>query len=200
MADDVELIGGQEKRPIVLVDYDEAWSTRYDVERARIEVALDDVVHRTAHVGSTSVPGLSAKPIIDIQLAVLDPDDEGPYLGRLERIGYVLRVRQTGHRMLRTLELDVHIHVCPLDSGWERRHLLFRDWLRHSDEDRRLYGQAKADLARRDWPTMNHYADAKSEVIIDITNRAEDWAARTRWDLTTRPPIRRTDIGAGGAG
>ena len=53
----------------------------------------------------------------------------------------------------------------------------------HSDEDRRLYGLAKADLARRDWPTMNDYADAKSEVIIDITNRAEDWAASTRWAL-----------------
>jgi len=178
---EVELIGGPEKRSIVLVDYDEAWSARYDTERVRIESALGNMVHRTAHVGSTSVPGLFAKPIIDIQVAVPDPDDEGSYLDRLEQIGYVLRVREPRHRMLRTPELDVQIHICALGSDWERRHLLFRDWLRHSDEDRRLYGRTKADLARRKWPTMNDYADAKSNVIIAITNRAEDWATSTGW-------------------
>jgi GrpB-like predicted nucleotidyltransferase (UPF0157 family) len=181
--DEVELIGGPEKRSIVLVDYDEAWSVRYDIERERIELALHDVVHRTAHVGSTSVPGLCAKPIIDIQVAVPDPDKEGSYLERLERIGYMLRVRESGHRMLRSPELDSHVHVCVLGSDWERRHLLFREWLRHSEKDRRLYSQAKADLARREWPTMNDSADAKSDVIIDIMNRAEDWAASTQWVL-----------------
>lgn len=181
MPGETELIGGSEKRSIVVVDYDHAWPARYEMERERIEAAMGEVPHRTAHVGSTSVPGLCAKPIIDLQVAVPDPDDEGSYLGRLEGMGYVLRLREAAHRMLRTPELDAHIHVCALGGVWERRHLLFRDRLRCSDDDRRVYAQAKTDLAQREWPSMNDYADAKSNVIRDIMKRAEEWATITQW-------------------
>jgi GrpB-like predicted nucleotidyltransferase (UPF0157 family) len=78
-------------------------------------------------------------------------------------------------------DLNCHLHVCDAGSDWERRHLLFRDWLRHSPEDRRSYDLAKRELARRDWRTMNHYADAKSEVISAIMTRAEAWAAEAGW-------------------
>jgi GrpB-like predicted nucleotidyltransferase (UPF0157 family) len=71
--------------------------------------------------------------------------------------------------------------VCALGSDWHRRHLLFRDWLRRSDGDRRLYGRAKEALARTDWPSMNDYADAKTAVIIEITERAQRWSERTDW-------------------
>ena len=181
MGEHVELIGGVEKRIITMVDHDAAWLHSFEVERSRIDHALSNVAHRVAHVGSTAVPGLSAKPIVDLQLSVSDVEEEGAYLPALESAGYVLRVRERGHRMLRTPALDVHVHVCSIGSDWERRHLLFRDWLRESDVDRARYAEVKVGLAKEDWPSVNHYADAKSGVIEEITIRAEKWAATTGW-------------------
>jgi GrpB-like predicted nucleotidyltransferase (UPF0157 family) len=135
------------------------------------------------HIGSTSVAGLSAKPVIDIQVAVHDPECEVDYLPLLVQAGYVLRVREPMHLMFRTPDLDVQIHVCAAGSDWERRHLLFRDWLRTSEEDRLLYERVKSSLAQTDWPTINHYAEAKSSVINQITSRAEEWATSTQWNV-----------------
>lgn len=181
MSDDGVLLGGREKRTIVLQDWDPTWSTTFDRERQRISSALGAVARRIEHVGSTSVTGLAAKPIIDVQLSVDDVEDEGSYMGPMEKAGYVLRVREPGHRMFRTPELDVQIHVCATGSDWERRHLLFRDWLRRSPEDRARYEAAKRLLARREWGDMNQYADAKSSIIGEISERAESWAASTGW-------------------
>ncbi len=169
--DDV-LIGGRERREIVIADHDPAWADRYDSERTRIEAALGSRVLRIDHVGSTSVPGLAAKPIIDIDLSVADPEDEAAYVPDLERAGFVLRVREPAHRMLRTPERDVHLHVCALGSDWEQRHLVFRDWLRAHSDDQWLYEDAKRELAARQWEDMNDYADAKSTVIAAIMARA----------------------------
>ena len=179
----VEWMDGGEKRPIILVDYDPAWPALYEAARIVIENALGALPHRTSHVGSTSVPRLRAKPIVDIQLSVPNPDDEQPYRAPLETAGYVLRVREPGHRMLRTPTLDAQVHVCAIGSQWEREHLLFRDWLRHSYEDRRLYLDVKEALAPLDWPTVNDYADAKSGVIAQIMLRAEPWAAHVGWSV-----------------
>jgi GrpB-like predicted nucleotidyltransferase (UPF0157 family) len=169
MGEQVELIGGVEKRIIAVVDYDAAWPDYFEVERSRIDQALANVPHRVVHVGSTSVTGVSAKPIVDLQLSVSEDEDEGSYLPALESAGYVLRVRERGHRMLSTPALDVHVHVCSIGSDWERRYLLFRDWLRESEADRAKYPEVNEALARGDWPSMNHYADAKSGVIQEIT-------------------------------
>ena len=177
----IELIGGVEQRILVVVEYDAAWPYYFEVQRARIDHALVNVPHRVVHVGSTAVTGLSAKPIVDLQLSVPDVEDESSYLPLLESAGYVLRVRERGHRMLRTTALDVHVHVCSIGSDWERRHLLFRDWLRESEADRATYAEVKEALAKEDWPSMNHYSDAKSRVIQEITARAERWAAMTGW-------------------
>ncbi|MGK5627825.1 GrpB family protein [Streptomyces sp. URMC 123] len=181
MSDGTELIGGQEKRDIQVVAYDPAWPDAFERERRRIVAALGPVARRVDHVGSTAVPGLVAKPIIDIDLSVPDADDEGAYLGALEAAGYQLRVRQPGHRMVRTPDLGVHVHICAEGSDWERRHLLFRDWLRHDAADREAYGRHKRELARRDWPDMNAYAAAKGTLIAEITERAEAWARATGW-------------------
>jgi GrpB-like predicted nucleotidyltransferase (UPF0157 family) len=183
----MELIGGVEKRTIAVVEYDAAWPHYFGVQRERIDHALADVPHRVVHVGSTAVTGLSAKPIVDLQLSVSDVEDEGSYLPLLESAGYVLRVRKRGHRMLRTAALDVHVHVCSIGSDWERRHLLFRDWLRESEADRAAYAEVKEVLAREDWPSMNHYADAKSRVIQEITAHAERWATTTGWSQANSP-------------
>ncbi|MGZ4675294.1 MAG: GrpB family protein [Acidimicrobiia bacterium] len=173
--DELELIGGRERRPIVVVDHDPAWPQRFAVERARIAAALPDATS-IEHVGSTSVPGLPAKPIVDIQVAV--PGDLDAAIPPLEAAGYELRVREPEHRMLRTPARDVHVHLWadPVDTA---RHLLFRDWLRVSEEDRDLYAATKRELATRDWDDMNDYADAKSPIIASITARAEAWAAST---------------------
>lgn len=169
--DDV-LIGGREQREIVIVDHDVQWADRYEIERARIEQALGDRALRLDHIGSTSVPGLAAKPIVDIDLSVADPEDESTYLPDLEAAGYELRVREPGHRMVRTPARDVHVHVCALGSFWERRHVVFRDWLRAHPDDRQRYEDVKRELAGREWGDMNDYADAKTDVIASIMERA----------------------------
>jgi GrpB-like predicted nucleotidyltransferase (UPF0157 family) len=169
--DDV-LIGGREKRDIVIVDHDPRWAERYEHERAQIVAALGGRVLALEHIGSTSVPGLAAKPIIDIDLSVADVEDEDAYVSALVAAGYVLRVREPGHRMLRTPERDVHLHVCGHGSEWERRHLVFRDWLRTHPDDRRRYEAVKRELATREWDDTNDYADAKSDVVADIMARA----------------------------
>lgn len=168
---EVELIGGVEQRGIELVEYDPAWATRFEAERRRILDALGDCV-RIEHVGSTAVPGLVAKPIVDIQVSVPDVRDESSYVPALVAAGYELRVRARDHRMLRTPERDVHVHVCDVASDWERRHLTFRDWLRSSPADRDRYATVKRSLAAQEWSSMNAYAAAKSDVIAEIMERA----------------------------
>lgn len=116
-----------------------------------------------------------------MQLSGDDVEDEGSYVGPMEDAGYVLRVWEPGHRMFRTPTLDMHIHVCDAQSEWERRHLLFRDWLRHSPEDRARYDAAKRLLVRRDWEDMNEYAAAKNAIIAEIGERPESWAVATGW-------------------
>lgn len=181
MPDASELIGGIEKREIVVVPYMPDWPDRFEVERRRIIAAVGTVARRVDHVGSTSVHGLTAKPIIDIDLSVPDADDEPAYLPALQEAGYRLRVRQAGHRMVRTPALDVHLHICTEGSEWERRHLLFRDWLRTNERDRHAYAALKSALAELEWSDMNAYADAKSSMIAEINARAADWADRVGW-------------------
>lgn len=166
----MELIGGVERRVIEIVPWSHTWARRFARERDRILGALGPV--RVEHIGSTAVPGLAAKPVVDIQISVEEIEDEVTYVPALERAGYLLRVREPAHRMLRTPERDVHVHVCGAGSEWEQRHLAFRDWLRHDHDDRRAYAHLKRQLAARDWPDMNAYADAKSSFIVGALARA----------------------------
>ena len=172
MADDIELVGGVEHREIVVVPHDAAWAGRFVVEEARIRAALGDRAVRIDHVGSTAVPGLVAKPIVDIDLSVADVEDESSYLPDLLAAGYDLRVREPGHRLVRTPARDVHLHVCGAGSEWEQRHLAFRDRLRASTSDRDAYAALKIRLAGQDWPDMNGYSDAKGTLIAEILDRA----------------------------
>src|SRR6185437_16987618 len=109
MIDDDALVGGREARAIVIADYDPAWPERFALERARIVTALGARAVAVEHVGSTAVPGLAAKPIVDVLVAVADPEAD-ELRGALEAAGYELRVREPGHRMFRTPTLDVHVH------------------------------------------------------------------------------------------
>jgi GrpB-like predicted nucleotidyltransferase (UPF0157 family) len=159
---------------IVLVAYDPTWPQRFEFAKQRIETTLGTRALKVEHIGSTSVPGLVAKPIIDICVAVEDSSDEGFYVPDLEAAGYELRVREPDwheHRMLRTAVRDVHVHVFTVGSSEIDRHLAFRDWLRANDADPELYASTKRSLAKQDWPTMQHYADAKTDVIEAILAR-----------------------------
>jgi GrpB-like predicted nucleotidyltransferase (UPF0157 family) len=136
-----------------------------------VRLALGAGAVRIEHIGSTAVPGLAAKPIIDMLVTVGDPEDENVTVPALTAVGYELRVREPGHRMFRTPRRDVHLHVWADTDAEVARHLCFRDKLRHSTEDRRAYPQLERELARRDWSDVNHYAAAKGPRIEDIISR-----------------------------
>lgn len=108
----------------------------------------------------------------DIDLSVADVEDESSYLPDLLAAGYDLRVREPGHRLVRTPARDVHLHVCGAGSEWEQRHLAFRDRLRASTSDRDAYAALKIRLSGQDWPDMNAYSDAKGTLIAEILDRA----------------------------
>jgi GrpB-like predicted nucleotidyltransferase (UPF0157 family) len=168
-------IGGPEPARIVVVPYDPDWPVRFERERAKIVEALGEWSIAVDHIGSTSVPGLAAKPIIDICLTVGDSADETTYAGALETAGYELRVREPNfheHRMLRSRTRDVHVHVFTQGCIEINRYLAFRDRLRGHEADRELYAATKLQLAAQDWPSMQHYADAKTEVVEAILSRS----------------------------
>ncbi|MFC4021110.1 GrpB family protein [Micromonospora sp. GCM10011542] len=159
---------------IVIEDYDPAWVGRFAAASAMLDEALGDLIVSIEHVGSTSVPGLAAKPIIDIDLLVEDTTRESRYLPALEGLGYRLVLREPwwhGHRMLVSLAEDVNLHVWPLDALEPVRHRLFRDWLRSHPEDRELYATAKRRLARDTAHRPGDYSLAKNDVIDDIYAR-----------------------------
>ena len=166
-----DVIDGQ----IVLADYDPAWPVLFEREAARIENALGERVLLLEHVGSTSIPRIAAKPRIDILLAVADSADEGAYVPPLEAEGYVLRIREPGwyeHRVFKGPDTDVNLHVFSAGCPEIDRMLLFRDWLRSHESDRLLYERTKRELAARRWKYTQQYADAKTEVVEEIMERA----------------------------
>ncbi len=167
MIDESALLGGRERREIAIADPDPRWPARFERERARIGDALGDRALAIEHVGSTAVPGLAAKPIVDILVAVAEPDD-ARLQAALEASGYELRVREPGHRMFRTPARDVHVHVWAEGDPEVGRTLRFRDRLRASPEDRERYERLKRELAGREWRDMNEYADAKGPLIEEI--------------------------------
>jgi len=164
---------------VQLAEYDPGWPGQYQAEAARIRSALGDRVLLLEHIGSTSVPGLAAKPVIDILLVVADPAEENAYVPPLEQAGYRLVIREPDwyqHRLLNPLEgtgPSVNLHVHPPDSPEIARNLRFRDRLRADRADRELYERTKRQLAARDWTYMQQYADAKGEVVEAIMRRAE---------------------------
>lgn len=159
----------------MLVDYEGAWPVRFEREARRIRTALGTRALLLEHAGSTSVPGLVAKPIIDVVLAVPDSTDEDDYVPALEAEGYALRIREPDwyeHRMLRKADPSVNLHVFSADCPEIDRMLAFRDHLRADAADRELYERTKRDLAAREWAYVQDYADAKTEVIEEIVGRA----------------------------
>ena len=160
---------------IRIVEYDPAWPDLFAREAERIRRVLGERVVGLEHVGSTSVPGLAAKPILDILLLVADSADEAAYAPLLEAEGYVLRHREPDwfqHRMFKGPAADINLHVFSAGCAEADRTLAFRDRLRADAADRALYERTKRDLAQREWPSVQDYADAKSPVVAEILARA----------------------------
>ena len=168
----VELVGDASGIGLQLHRHHDQWADTYRDHRRRIQDALAAVDIEIEHIGSTSVPGLAAKPIIDIVVTVEDITAEEDYLDPLLAAGYELRVREPGHRLVRTPTHDVHVHLFERDDPAVDDYLLLRDHLRSDADDRALYESTKRALLSKRWDDMNDYARAKTDVILTIKVRA----------------------------
>jgi GrpB-like predicted nucleotidyltransferase (UPF0157 family) len=160
---------------IEIVDYTTEWPQRFRSEETRLRATLGARVLMLEHTGSTSVPGLAAKDIVDMLLVVADSGDEPSYVPDMESAGYVLVIREPHwhqHRVFKGPKENINLHVLSEGSTEIARILAFRDWLRTHPEDRRLYEDTKRWLAQRDWKYVQNYADAKTDVIEEIIARA----------------------------
>jgi len=165
---------------IEIRDYDPLWPLQFEGEAVRIRAALGASTLAVDHTGSTSVPGLAAKPIIDIVLVVADSAEESAYAPALIATGYRLVVREPDwfeHRMFKSAAPAVNLHVFSAGCPEIEAVTVFRDWLRRDAADRALYAETKRRLALQDWSRVQDYADAKTEVIRDIMGRARSWRA-----------------------
>ncbi len=161
--------------PIILVEYDPHWPKAFEREANRVRSILGDKIIQVEHVGSTSVPGLCAKPIIDMLLVVENSADEPSYVPALAAAGYTLRIREPEwfeHRMFKGPDIDINLHVFGSGTSEIDRMLRFRDWLRSNETDRNKYAQVKRDLAKNKWRHIQNYADAKTSIVQEIMERA----------------------------
>ncbi|MCO7027575.1 GrpB family protein [Tetragenococcus halophilus] len=161
--------------PIELVDYNPNWVDLFGKEAKRIKSILDNKVLQLEHVGSTSVPDLCAKPIIDILLVVEDSSYESSYVPVLEAVGYTLRIREPEwyeHRLFKGPDTDTNLHVFSEGALEINKMLRFRNWLRTNREDREKYAKVKRKLAQNTWENVQDYAAAKTETVEEIMKRA----------------------------
>jgi GrpB-like predicted nucleotidyltransferase (UPF0157 family) len=163
---------------IEILDYDPGWPEMFAREADRIRLALANAALRIEHVGSTSVRGLAAKPVIDLVLVVGDSAEERAYVPGLEAAGYSVRIREPEwfeHRLLKGPDTDINLHVFSSGCPEIERMVTFRDWLRGNAADRELYARTKMTLAGREWESVQDYADAKTSVIDEILHRTPRW-------------------------
>lgn len=163
--------------PVQIADYNSEWPRLFEREAERIRAVLSNRVLLLEHVGSTSVPGLAAKPKIDILLVVADSADESAYIPALEAAAYVLHIREPDwyeHRLLKGPATAINLHVFSPGCPEINRMLFFRNWLRNNESDRQLYERIKRELARLDWKYTQNYADAKVTVVEEILARAQE--------------------------
>jgi GrpB-like predicted nucleotidyltransferase (UPF0157 family) len=172
--------------PLEVAPYDPDWPRQYAQWRELFVRALGASALRTEHAGSTAVPGLAAKPVIDVQISVADVTGEPSYVPQLEAAGLQLRVRDDARRLLFPLPghpRNVHVHICTAGGTWEREHLLFRDYVRAHPAARDGYAQAKL-AAIHTWADDRFaYGEAKTAIILDILDAAGQWATATHWSL-----------------
>jgi DNA-3-methyladenine glycosylase I len=178
-----ELHGGSLGDGLDLVGYDPGWPGRFARYRDALAAALGPVVLRIDHIGSTAVPGLTAKNVIDVQVVVADDADIPSYRPAVESTGLSLRYREPGWSMFRPAlpPRTHHVHVTSAGSARERVQLLFVDYLRAHDARRDAYAALKADLAERYHDDRLGYTAAKTAFVTETLRLAERWATATGW-------------------
>ncbi|KAI3393277.1 hypothetical protein diail_4510 [Diaporthe ilicicola] len=166
------------RRGLHIVDYNPAWADDFSDLQSRLRAALGSAALDIHHVGSTSVPGLSARSVIDVDLVVADPADEASYVPALETAGFTLYFRQPsyyGHRFLGCQTPDTNIHVYGPECPDVARHLIFREWLSQQAGDKDKYAAVKREVAlvaEENGETGNQYGKRKEWVIREIMDRA----------------------------
>ena len=181
-------VGPQPPRRITVVPYDAGWPAAFELVRRRVVDALGEHALAVEHVGSTAVPGLAAKPVLDVDLTVPDSADEAAYLPLLEAAGFVLRRREPDweeHRVLTTEDPPTNLHVWSPGAVEAARHRAFRDWLREHPEDRRAYAELKTELAGRGFRDGMDYNNHKAAFVYDLYERV--FAADPRHEHDPRP-------------
>lgn len=176
--------------PHTIEEYDPRWATIFEEWHTRLHAALGTAPHTIDHVGSTAVPGLAAKPTIDIMISVPDTAVESAYLPGLLRTGLILRMREAGHLLLWPppgRPRDVHVHVCDVDGEFARDELLFRDYLRAHPGVCDAYAAIKRDVIARWAEDRKAYTEAKTAFVLDALDDARGWASQTGWDAHGAP-------------
>jgi GrpB-like predicted nucleotidyltransferase (UPF0157 family) len=181
------VLPGSDRRddPHEISDYDPAWLVTFADWRPRLAAALGAAASRIDHVGSTAVPGLAAKPVIDVMVSVPDVGDEASYLPACLSTGLILRMREAGHRLLWPPPVSprvVHVHVCDSGGGWGRDELLFRDYLRVHPAACDEYSALKRDLMARWHDDRRAYTEAKTAFVLDALEHARAWAIHSGWN------------------
>ena len=174
-----------ERDPIIVVPYDPEWPALFARQAAELRAALGPVALRIDHIGSTSVPGLAAKPIIDVQVAVASFEPLDAYRAPLEGLGYVFHA-ENAERTKRYFREPpgmrrTHIHVRRAGSFSEQFALLFRDYLRSHADETDAYARLKYELAGRYRNDREGYVAAKQPYIYQVIARADAWAQETGW-------------------
>lgn len=163
--------GGPPAETVEVVTYDSSWIAVYAEVASSIEKELGASVQKIDHIGSTAIPGIAAKPVIDIDLTVADPTDEKNYLPALENLGFRLIVREPrfhGHRLCHLEHPRVNLHIFGPNCPETIRHLLFRNWLRQSEDDRQLYSNAKLEAVKGCSVDIEKYHENKKKVVHEI--------------------------------
>jgi len=177
----------KEGDPVWIVPYDESWPQLFQQMAQPMREALGPVALRIDHIGSTSVPQLAAKPVIDIQISVADFEPLDAYRIPLERLGYIFRAEnpELTKRYFRETpgERRVHVHVRRAGSFSQQLALLFRDYVRAHPAVAAQYAQLKIELARRyNRPEDREaYTDSKDPFIWQVVRQADHWAQQSGW-------------------
>jgi GrpB-like predicted nucleotidyltransferase (UPF0157 family) len=164
--------------PVVIVDYDPAWPRRYEALRAPIAAALGELAAEIVHLGSTSVPGLAAKPTIDIDVVLRSADDLPEAIRRLARLGYVhegdfgIAGREAFATPPGYAVHDHHLYVCAPDWTGHGDQVAFRDYLRAHPKTALAYARLKRSLAEKHRTDRAAYAGAKAGFVAAVLARA----------------------------
>ncbi|MFN2489137.1 MAG: GNAT family N-acetyltransferase [Actinomycetota bacterium] len=194
MADSTEWFGEPVRDPVVISEPDPRWAQLFERYRTPLAEALGPAALRIDYVGSSAVPDLAAKPVIDIQVSMADVGDEDTYAPAIESLGWPLRAREPDHRFFRapaSVKRFVHVHVCSAGSKRERDHLLFVAYLRTHPDHAAAYASLKRELAARFGRERESYTNAKDGFIAETLTEAEDWGDCALASIG-RPP-RRTE-------